>query len=397
MKKILFSNIPVIYFAGAVTGALVGFLLLMATLNAWNLYRTFTQSAQGNSEQYVTINKKIGLLNTVSNRLSGFSEAEMDTIRRQEFVADMAPYVRSAFGVEASRSASSRMPYMRTEMFFEAVPNRFIDKVPDNWHWHKGSNHIPVLIPKQYLNLYNFGFAKSQGLPNVSAGLIGQFTFKITLYNQQRTEHYKGSIAGFSNRIQSLLVPMDFLKNANQRFAPNTERQPDRLIIKLEPNMEQDLYKFLSRKGYETTHDAFQGGKIALFVHISGSVLLVIAGVIILLALIVYALTLQLTVQRNKDEIYQLLLLGYKPFAIFRYYFVVQFTVAAMVLLLSGTAIYFATRRALTFLANRYIELENFSSAPVFFTAFIVMLIFILITGFNTWRLVKKLGRWGTL
>jgi|SRR6056297_829039 len=397
LRRILFSNIPMGYFTGAVLGTLVGFFLLMATFSAWNLYNAFIQSRAGQSQQYVTINKKISVLNTMSKDLSGFRAEEIEEIKHADFVADMAPYQRSSFGVQASRDASSNMPYMRTEMFFEAVPERFLDKVPESWDWQKGQEHIPVIIPKDYLDLYNFGFAKAQGLPNVSKSIVGQFSFELTLYGNRKVEKFTGSIAGFSNRIQSLLVPMNFLEAANARFNPDKNPRPDRLILKLKPNMEKDLYAFLNEKGYETTHDAFQGGKVSLFVHLSGGILLFIASLIILLALIVYALTLQLTVQRNKDEIYQLTLLGYKPVAVFRYYFFVQVILALVVLFVSGAFIEVITSRALEFLAERYIEIEQFSIWPTYLLAAGIMLIFIFITAMNTIKLIRKLARKGTL
>jgi hypothetical protein len=397
LRKILFSNIPVGYFIGAVLGAFVGFLILMITLNAWNLYSTFTNSNDGDSDQYVTINKKINLLNTVSSALSSFSEQEMDSIRKAPFVDDMAPFVRSSFGVEAKRRGTANMPYMRTEMFFEAVPDRFLDKIPENWRWEYGQKHIPVIIPKEYLNLYNFGFAKAQGLPNVSESLIGQFDFELELYNRLHLEHYTGSIAGFSNRIQSLLVPYDFLVEANKRFTNNESQKPDRLILKLKPNMEKDMYAYLESKGYETTHDAFQGGRVALFVHTGGTILLFIGGLIILLALIVYALTLQLTVQRNKDEIYQLVLLGYKPRLLFGLYFIVQIIVAVVVFAGAVFSLNIVTSGALAFLAERYIDLKDFSSLFAIKTSVLVMTGFILLTGLNAYRLIRKLALKGTI
>jgi hypothetical protein len=397
LRKILFSNIPVGYFIGAVLGAFVGFLILMITLNAWNLYNTFTESPEGDSDQYVTINKKINFLNTVSSALSSFSEAELDSLRKAPFVEDIAPFVRSSFGVEAKRKGTSNMPYMRTEMFFEAVPDHFLDKIPENWGWEEGNSHIPVIIPKEYLNLYNFGFAKAQGLPNVSENLIGQFNFQLELYNQYHFERYTGSIVGFSNRIQSLLVPYDFLVEANKRFSKEKSQTPDRLVLKLRPNMEKDLYAYLERNGYETTHDAFQGGKVALFVHTSGTILLFIAGLIIVLALIVYALTLQLTVQRNKDEIYQLILLGYKPGILFGLYFIVQLVIALIIFVGAILALNVVTSGVLEFLAERYIDLKTFDSLFAIKISIFTIMVFILLTGLNAFRLIRKLALKGTV
>ncbi|MFO7863041.1 MAG: hypothetical protein R6U85_03490, partial [Salinivirgaceae bacterium] len=170
LRKILFNNIPATYTIGAVFGVLIGFLLLMLTLNAWNLYTAFTGSTQGQSEQFVTINKKVGLLNSLNSSFSSFKEAEIDDLSQQPFIDDWAPYLRSTFAVQASRQASANMPYMRTEMFFEALPSRFLDHKPKEFTWEKGQSHIPIIIPKEYLNLYNFGFAKAQAGPHRHRG-----------------------------------------------------------------------------------------------------------------------------------------------------------------------------------------------------------------------------------
>jgi hypothetical protein len=397
LRKILFNNIPATYTIGAVVGVLIGFLLLMLTLNAWNLYTAFTGSTQGQSEQYVTINKKVGLLNSLNSSFSSFKQAEIDNIQQQPFLDDWAPYLRSTFGVQASRQASANMPYMRTEMFFEALPNRFLDHKPEDFTWGKGQTHIPIIIPKEYLNLYNFGFAKAQGLPNVSEKLVGRFSFDIRLSDRQRKEQYTGSVAGFTNRVQSLLVPYAFLKSANSRFSNSETQKPDRLILKIKPNMEKDLYRYLEKKGFETTHDAFQGGRVALFVNISGTVLLAIASLIILLALIIYALTLQLTVQRNKDEIYQLILLGYSHRTIFFVYTVLQSVIALFVFALSAFLVYLLTGEAIDFLAQRYINLENFSIVPGVMTSALVMVGFLVFLAANTYRLVRRLSLRGTI
>lgn len=396
-RKILFSNIPATYLIGAILGVLVGFILLMITLNAWNLYQGFTSDTSGQTGQYITINKKIGLINSLNSDFSAFTPDDIDSLKAQSFTEDLGHFVRSTFGVEASRKASGAMPYMRTEMFFEALPDRFLDKIPENWKWEKGQTHIPIIIPKEYLNLYNFGFAKAQGLPNVSEGIIGSFSFTITLYNRHREEQYTGSVVGFTNRIQSLLVPYEFLMEANSRFANQPQQNPHRLIIKIRPNTEKDLYAYLSNNGMETTHDAFQGGRVALFVSIGGTALLSVAVLIIILALIIYALTLQLTVQRNKDEVYQLILLGVRHTKIFLQYFVVQTLIAVIVFVISSFVVHLTVGKTLAFLQNRYIEIANFNVWQASATAMLVMGVFLLITGFNTYRLVKKLSLKGTI
>lgn len=61
---------------------------------------------------------------------------------------------------------------MRTYLFFESVPDRFLDVRSDEWGFEEGSEFVPIILPRNYLNLYNFGFASTRGLPQVSEDLV---------------------------------------------------------------------------------------------------------------------------------------------------------------------------------------------------------------------------------
>ena len=45
----------------------------------------------------------------------------------------------------------------------------------------------------------------------------------IMMRGNGRVEQYKGNIVGFSNRLNTILVPQSFMKWANENFAPNAE------------------------------------------------------------------------------------------------------------------------------------------------------------------------------
>ena len=49
---------------------------------------------------------------------------------------------------------------MSTDMFFESVPDGFVDVNLDKWVFNENEPVIPIIIPRNYLNLYNFGFAQ---------------------------------------------------------------------------------------------------------------------------------------------------------------------------------------------------------------------------------------------
>ena len=91
--------------------------------------------------------------------------------------------------------------HLSTEMFFEAVPDKFVDVSLDKWHFDENTHTIPIIIPRNYLNLYNFGFAQSRSLPKLSEGLMSLIQMDILMRGNGRVEQYKGNIVGFSNRL----------------------------------------------------------------------------------------------------------------------------------------------------------------------------------------------------
>ena len=108
--------------------------------------------------------------------------------------------------------------HLSTDMFFESVPDEFVDIKLDKWHFDEETHTIPIIIPRNYLNLYNFGFAQSRSLPKLSEGLMGLIQMDIMMRGNGRVEQYKGNIVGFSNRLNTILVPQSFMNWANHLF-----------------------------------------------------------------------------------------------------------------------------------------------------------------------------------
>ena len=73
----------------------------------------------------------------------------------------------------------------------------------------------------------------------------------IMMRGNGRVEQYKGNIVGFSNRLNTILVPQSFMKWANENFAPNAEAQPARLIIEVSNPADSAIASYFQKKGYD--------------------------------------------------------------------------------------------------------------------------------------------------
>ena len=83
---------------------------------------------------------------------------------------------------------------LSTEMFFESVPDEYVDVSLDKWHFDEDARVIPIIIQRNYLNLYNFGFAQSRSLPKLSEGLMSLVQMDVMMRGNRRVEQYKGNI-----------------------------------------------------------------------------------------------------------------------------------------------------------------------------------------------------------
>ncbi len=308
LNKLLWKRKTRWQIIGAAAGALVGLLLL---LNAIQLYVDLKDLLEGNSnsnDHFVQINKKVNLFNTLGVK-STFSEAEIENIHSQKFVKSIGIFTPNQFKV----SASSQLLGFYTELFFEALPDNFLDVKESRFRWKKGQNELPVILSRDYLALYNFGFAPSQGLPQFTQNTIKRVSMDINVSGNGLRKTFQGRIVGFSDRINSILVPQSFMKWANETFGSGTAAGSSRLIMAVDNPLSHDLTDFLKENNYEISSGRLIGGQFAILLNIVISAIAAIGFIIVLLSVLIFILNFQLIISKSSEDIRLLLQLGYKP------------------------------------------------------------------------------------
>ena len=203
-------------------------------------------------KDYIIATKKISTLGSITGQSNTFSKDEIKELEAQPFTRSVGAFTPTLFKVSAGLGMEQTGIRISTDMFFESVPDEFVDVSLDKWHFDEGTQTIPIIIPRNYLNLYNFGFAQSRSLPKLSEGLMSLIQMDIMMRGNGRVEQYKGNIVGFSNRLNTILVPQSFMKWANENFAPGAEAQPSRLIIEVNNPADSSIAGYFQKKGYET-------------------------------------------------------------------------------------------------------------------------------------------------
>ena len=316
MKKIysiLWGDHSRAHLLWAFFGTLAGFVLLLAGIQFYvDFKKVLSENRDLLDPEYIVLNKKVNIGQTLGISGTGFSPEEIEEIARQPFADRVSAFISNEFPI-SGYTESEHVPNFYTELFFEAIPDEYIDIKSEDWKWDPQERTIPIIIPQDFLNLYNFGFAQSQGLPLIPKGVVSLVNFRIRLRGegQGNYEDFPGHIVGFSNRIHSILVPYDFLQWANEKFGYFKKKNPTRVIVVSKDPTDPAIIQFLEKKGYDTILEKLKSSRLNIILKLIISFLVVVAAIIIGLAFVVFLLSLQLMISRSSQKIRRLNRLGF--------------------------------------------------------------------------------------
>ncbi len=319
--KLLRAHISVTQFAGFFITNLIGLTIVLAGIQFKEDLKPFF--AQGDSflkDDYIVVSKKVSALGSLVGSTGGFSDKEIQNIEEQPFVKTTGKFEAARFRISGGLKMPGTNLSFQTYMFFEAVPDRFLDIKVDEWKFNENTGEIPIIIPRSYLNLYNFGFAASRSMPKLSEGMIKMLRLDIFINGNGQRAEYKGKVVGFSNRLNTILVPASFLTWANSEYGAKENEEPVRIIMEVTNSSDEKLASYLSSKGYETEGNMLNSGKLAYFMRIIIFMVLGVGVLICLLSFFILILSIYLLLQKNSDKLKNLMLIGYSGFRVSFFY-----------------------------------------------------------------------------
>ena len=334
--KLLRQHISIGQLAGFFLANLFGMMIVLLSVQFYkDVIPVFTKGDSFMKKDFIIATKKVSTLGTFTNKNNAFSPEEIADLKKQPFTKTIGAFTPSQFKVSAGLGMQDTGINLSTEMFFESVPDEFVDINLDKWHFDKEAQEIPIIIPRNYLNLYNFGFAQSRSLPKISEGLMSLIQMNILLRGNGQVEQFKGNIVGFSNRLNTILVPQSFMDWANKKFAPNIEAQPARLIIEVNNPADSAIANYFQQKGYETEDGKLDAGKTTYFLRLVVGIVLGVGLFISVLSFYILMLSIFLLLQKNTTKLESLLLIGYSPARVALPYQILTVGLNVIVLLLS--------------------------------------------------------------
>ncbi|WP_418699262.1 ABC transporter permease [Bacteroides sp.] len=373
--KLLRQHISVGQLTGFFLANLFGMMIVLLSVQFYrDVLPVFTDGDSFMKKDYIIATKKISTLGSFAGKSNTFTKDEIEDLQQQSFTKSIGAFTPSLFKVSAGLGMQEAGIRLSTEMFFEAVPDEYVDVNLDRWHFDPDTPVIPIIIPRNYLNLYNFGFAQSRSLPKLSEGVMSLIQMDIMLRGNGRVEQYKGSIVGFSNRLNTILVPQSFMDWANRNFAPEKEAQPSRLIVEVKNPTDTAITDYFQQKNYETEGNNLDAGKTTYFLRLITGIVMGVGLFISILSFYILMLSIFLLLQKNTVKLENLLLIGYSPTRVALPYYVLTVGLNILVLLLAIGSVAWIRTYYTEVIQTLFPQLTTGSLLPCMLTGFILFL-----------------------
>lgn len=324
ISRLLRRNLSRVQLSAFVVANFIGLAIVISAIQFYaDIRPIWEDDGSFINQDYIIVNRRVSPSHTLGMAPVGFSPAEVADVAAQPWVRRVGEFSGADYEVKAYVDQGGRG--MSTDMFLESIPDAFLDVDSRDWHFSPGDSVVPVIISKDYLTLYNFGFASSAGLPRLSEGMLEAvpLSLRLTSRSGSRSLRLEARIVGFSGRLNTILVPVDFMKWSNAELgSPAGARAPQRLILEVGSPGDTAIADYLDSHGLERA-GGDSGARAAFFLRLVAGLVIAVGALITLLSFFILLLSVALLMQKNRSKLHSLIMLGYPLRAVGRPYEVI--------------------------------------------------------------------------
>lgn len=321
--RLLRQHISVVQLAGFFLANLVGLSIILCGVQLYNDVKSILSGDDSlMSQDYLIVSKSVTQDEMFNKEANRFTREEIDNLASQPFVKRLGEFRSSRFKI----SAAVPMLNASTLMFFESVPDSFLDVKSERWKFvppgQPGTTMIPIIIPRAYLNLYNFGFSQTVSGPQLSEDFLSNIPLRIDIRAGYVSDSYDAYIVGYSDRINTILVPDSFLEWANNHYgrlagqvgSGESREGTFRLIVEATSSSDKALLlDHIASQGYSVENNDSATSKMSYLLNVAMWVVVGIGSIFSLLSLCILTLSVYLLLQKNTKKLENLVLAGYSP------------------------------------------------------------------------------------
>ena len=302
--------------SGVLTGIITSVLALVLV---WDIKAGTGSEHDVFGDNTLVIQKEVSSLTSLGLNATEFTDAEIRSLKSKDYILEVAPFKTANYEVGISENPGDGLPGFYAEMFLQSVPNSFIDDLDSSvWYWQSEADVVPIILPRDFLTLVNYGIAPSKGMPQISEDLIKSVRLQLHLIGKNKKGIVLGRVVGFSSKIASVLVPDSFINYSNNKYGFKKSGQPSRLLIKTEPKSYTQINTLIKELNLSVSENDLSVAKISTYLIQMIMLFFIFAFIILVLSVLALLQYLQITLMQLQYEVNLLIKLGYQPNSIIR-------------------------------------------------------------------------------
>jgi len=347
----------------------LGLSLSALCVQLWIDLNNYVEQQSPAGHDYILISKDIGPIMLVRPDAALFSEQEQEELQNAPFVRQVDAVISNSFRSELFFKLGE-FNY-GTQLFFEAVPDSFLGTTK-GWKWDVPESNaeplpsVPILLPREFLSLYNLGFAPARNLPLLQEEMLGLIPLRLRAEGTAGRIELDARVVGTTDKIASILVPLSFMQWANDHYSAESKKianragtEVHRLIVTVDNTDNPAIETFLRSHGYKSDSGSSGLRSAALLVGSVVAALAAVGGLIVLLCLLVLFLKLRVFLHESSADLKLLVLLGYRR-NLLAVLSSLGIAIPGLVSALIGLCLcIFASNSLHSFLASRLFEFES--------------------------------------
>lgn len=294
-------------------GLFIAFILVVSCLQLYENANRLFGSKSSDSNYWLTFSKKITPDNIGRKELLGFNETDVSKLKKWPEIKSVYPFSANEF--KASANGGDFIPFY-TDLYFEGVDIKALDVPVTEEEFQVKEDIIPIIISREYLNLYNYGFALNQGLPQISEDFAKKIEININIIVNKENKTYKGRLVGLSDRIHSVLIPKKFLDSLNSAEKPGLSVQApiyNRVLVQVKDSGDESLISKMKENGYESNQESLRSAKIKAKLFLVLKVIAILGVFIFVLCLYIIISFIKIQFLEKQEEVSIKNSLGYSP------------------------------------------------------------------------------------
>ena len=239
--------------------------------------------------------------------------------------------------------------------------------------------------------MYNFGFAQSRKLPKISEGLASMIDVRLFVHGNNKSEEFKGKVIGFTNKLNTILVPQAFIDWGNAQYSSSKEQAPTRLILDVANPADEGMSSYLESHGYELEKGDLNSEKTASFLRLLVTIVMAVGLLISILSFYILMLSIYLLVQKNASKLENLLLIGYSPAKVAKPYQLLTIILNVAVLVIAIVLLIVVRGYYIDTIYSLFPQLPDSSVVPTLIVGCVLLLVVTLINIFVIRRKIQRI------